>query len=57
MNVKSIITVLAILIIPLVAFFGLTFHKDTSSIVAQAKGKPQKTKLLIQKLLLITATI
>ncbi len=44
MNVKSIITVLAILIIPLVAFFGLTFHKDTSSIVAQAKGKPQIIK-------------
>lgn len=43
MNVKSIITVLAILIIPIVAFFGLTFHKDTS-IVAEAKGKPQIIK-------------
>ena len=43
MNVKSIITILAILIIPILAFFGLTFHKDTS-FVAEAKGKPQIIK-------------
>ena len=43
MNVKSIITILAILIIPVLAFFGLSFHKDTS-IVAEAKGKPQIIK-------------
>ena len=43
MNVKSIITILAILIIPVLAFFGLTFHKDTS-FVAEAKGKPQIIK-------------
>lgn len=43
MNVKSIITILAILIIPVLAFFGLSFHKDTS-IAAEAKGKPQIIK-------------
>lgn len=43
MNVKSIITILAILIIPVLAFFGLSFHKDIS-IVAEAKGKPQIIK-------------
>lgn len=43
MNKKSIITILAILIIPILAFFGLTFNKDTSSI-AQANGKPQIIK-------------
>ena len=43
MDVESIITILAILIIPVLAFFGLSFHKDTS-IVAEAKGKPQIIK-------------
>ncbi len=43
MNKKTIITVLAILIIPVLAFFGLTFHKDSST-VAEAKGKPQIIK-------------
>ncbi len=43
MNKKTIITILAILIIPVLAFFGLTFHKDTST-VAEAKGKPQIIK-------------
>lgn len=43
MNKKSIITILTILIIPVLAFFGLTFNKDTS-IVAQASGKPQIIK-------------
>lgn len=43
MNKKTIITILAILIMPVLAFFGLTFHKDTSTI-AQAKGKPQIIK-------------
>lgn len=43
MNKKSIITILAILIIPILAFFGLTFNKDLSSI-AQTTGKPQIIK-------------
>lgn len=43
MNKKSIITILAILIIPVLTFFGLTFNKDTSTI-AQATGKPQIIK-------------
>lgn len=43
MNKKTIITILAILIMPVLAFFGLTFHKDTST-VAEAKGKPQIIK-------------
>lgn len=43
MNKKTIITVLAILIIPILAFFGLTTHKDSST-VAEAKGKPQIIK-------------
>ena len=43
MNKKTLITVLAILIIPILAFFGLTTHKDSST-VAEAKGKPQIIK-------------
>lgn len=43
MNKKTIITILAILIIPVLAFFGLTFHKGSST-VAEAKGKPQIIK-------------
>lgn len=43
MNKKTIITVLAILIIPILAFFGLTTLKDSST-VAEAKGKPQIIK-------------
>lgn len=43
MNKKTIITVLAILIIPVLAFFGLTFNKGASS-VAHASGKPQIIK-------------
>ncbi|MBD5402196.1 thioredoxin family protein [bacterium] len=43
MNKKSIISILAILILPILAFWGLTFHKDTSTI-AEAKGKPQIIK-------------
>lgn len=43
MNKKSLFTILAILIIPVLAFFGLTFNKDTSTI-AQATGKPQIIK-------------
>ncbi len=43
MNKKSLITILTILVLPLVAFFGLTFNKDTSA-VAVAKGKPQIIK-------------
>lgn len=43
MNKKTIITVLAILIIPILAFFGLTTHKDSSTVV-EAKGKPQIIK-------------
>ena len=43
MNKKSIITILAILIIPVPAFFGLTFNKDNASI-ARAEGKPEVIK-------------
>ena len=43
MNKKSIFTILAILIIPIMAFFGLTFNKDKST-VAEANGKPQIIK-------------
>lgn len=43
MNKKSIITILAILIIPLLAFFGLTFNQEPIN-VAQASGKPQVIK-------------
>lgn len=43
MNKKSIITILAILIIPVIAFFGLTFNKDNASI-ARAEGKPEVIK-------------
>lgn len=39
MDKKTILTILAILIIPILAFFGLTFKQDTSN-VAQASGKP-----------------
>ena len=43
MNKKSIFTILAILIIPIMAFFGLTFNKDKST-VAEANGTPQIIK-------------
>lgn len=43
MNKKTIITILAILVIPILAFFGLTFNKETSS-TANAQGKPQIIK-------------
>lgn len=43
MNKKSIITILSILILPILAFWGLTFNKS-DSIVAQASGKPQIIK-------------
>ncbi len=43
MNKKSIITILAILIIPILAFFGLTFNTKTGT-SAHAEGKPQIIK-------------
>jgi thiol:disulfide interchange protein len=43
MNKKSIITILAILFVPLIVFFCLTFNKDNST-YAQAQGKPQIIK-------------
>ena len=43
MNRKSLITILAILILPVLAFWGLTFNKS-DSIVAKASGKPQIIK-------------
>lgn len=43
MNKKSLITILAILFLPILAFFGLTFNRDTSA-VAEANGKPQIIK-------------
>lgn len=43
MNKKSIITILAILVIPILAFWGLTFNR-TDYAQAQTKGKPQIIK-------------
>lgn len=43
MNKKSVITILAILILPMLAFWALTYNKSTS-IVAEALGKPQIIK-------------
>ncbi len=43
MNKKSIIVILTILILPVLAFFGLTFNKDNASL-AQASGKPSIIK-------------
>ena len=43
MNKKSIISIIAILVIPILAFWCLTFNK-TSSVVAEANGKPQIIK-------------
>ncbi|MGN0032081.1 MAG: thioredoxin family protein [Candidatus Gastranaerophilaceae bacterium] len=43
MNKKSLFTSLAILILPIIAFFGLTFDKSSST-VAYASGKPQIIK-------------
>lgn len=43
MSKKSIIAILAILIIPLITFFGLSWNK-TDSAVAQIKGKPEIIK-------------
>ena len=36
MDKKTILTILAILIIPILAFFGLTFKQDTSNVDKQA---------------------
>lgn len=43
MNKKSLFIILAILILPMLAFWGLTFSKSGST-VAQAGGKPQVIK-------------
>lgn len=43
MNKKSIFTILAILILPVLAFWALTFNQDNST-VAEANGKPQILK-------------
>ena len=43
MSKKSIFTILAILILPLVAFWALTFNK-TESTIAEASGQPQVFK-------------
>lgn len=44
MNRKSIITILVILFVPVLAYFGLTFNRNVSSVVAEASGKPQIIK-------------
>ncbi len=44
MSKKSWIVILAILIIPVVAFWGMTFNKDTSVIAEAVTGKPQILK-------------
>lgn len=43
MDKKSIITILAIIVLPMLAFWGLTLNKSTS-IVAEAVNKPQIIK-------------
>ena len=43
MSKKSIFTILAILILPLVAFWVLTFNK-TEATIAEASGQPQVFK-------------
>jgi thiol:disulfide interchange protein len=43
MSKKSIFTILAILILPLVAFWALTFNK-TEATIAEASGQPQVLK-------------
>ncbi|MBQ8668744.1 thioredoxin family protein [bacterium] len=43
MSKKSILTILAILILPLVAFWILTFTKD-EAVIAEANGRPQVFK-------------
>lgn len=43
MNKKSLFLIISILVIPVLAFFCLTFNKSDSS-VAVAKGKPQVIK-------------
>jgi len=43
MSKKSLLTILAILILPMLAFWGLTLNKSTS-IVAEAVNKPQIIK-------------
>lgn len=43
MDKKSIITILAIIVLPMLAFWGLTLNRSTS-IVAEAVNKPQIIK-------------
>ena len=43
MNRKSIFTILAIIILPLLAFWALSFLKD-ESVIAEATGRPQVFK-------------
>lgn len=43
MSKKSIFTILAIIILPLLAFWGLTYNQN-EAIVAEANGKPQILK-------------
>lgn len=43
MNKKSVITILAILVIPVLIFLGLNWGR-TDSAIAQTKGKPQIIK-------------
>ena len=40
MNRKSLIIILSILIIPVLAFFGLTFNKDVASVAQASMEKP-----------------
>lgn len=43
MNKKSLFTILAILIIPVLTFFGITRNQD-NSVIAETNGKPQIIK-------------
>ena len=44
MSKKSWIVILTVLILPVAAFWGLTFNKDTSIIAEAVSGKPQILK-------------
>lgn len=44
MNKKSLIVILAVLILPVVSFWSLTFNKETSPVAVAVDGKPQILK-------------
>ena len=44
MSKKSWVVILAVLILPIVAFWSLTFNKDVSTVAEAVTGKPQIIK-------------